>query len=227
MPRRRRTPLTLHPRGSFHFTERTVSVDVSKVYNPTGRHIVTTILHVGRSRGALEFPKSDAPAIEVDAATVLGLVDMVNQWRKTARGLSPEEREPVKIDAGVLSFLRTTARRAPGPALPLAGRPRRAWETGGAHPLEWLWIDTSTGDAVVETRTPVLDARGDVASYSSSARSVSAKEALVWLREEGEWSFPHVLCEVAGMDVSEIMHGPLPPFALSGEPRPKRRPRKS
>ena len=227
MPRRRRTPLTLHPRGSFHFTERTVSVDVSKVYNPTGRHIVLTILHVGRSRGALEFPKSDAPSVEVDAATVLGLIDMVNQWRKTARGLSPDEREPVKINAGVLSLLRTTARRAPGPALPLEGRPRRCWETGGAHPSEWLWIDTSTGDAVVETRTPVVNARGDVANYSSSTRSVSAKDALGWLREEGEWTFPHVLCKVAGMDVSEIMHGPQEPFSLSGEPRPKRRPRKS
>jgi hypothetical protein len=227
MPRRRRTPLPLHPRGSFHFTERTVSVDVSRVYHPTGRNVSTTILHVGRSRGALEFPKSDSPSVEVDAATVLSLVDMVNEWRKTARGLSAAEREPVKIDAGVLSFLRTTARRAPGPALPLEGRPRRCWETGGAHPSEWLWIDTSTGDAVIETRTPVVDARGDVANYSSSTRSVSAKDALHWLRDEGEWMFPSILCKVSGMDVSEIMHGPQEPFKLSGEPRPARRPRKS
>jgi hypothetical protein len=227
MPRRRRTPLPLHPRGSFHFTERTVSVDVSRVYHPTGRKVSSTILHIGRSRGALEFPKSGSPAVEVDAATVLGLVDMVNAWRKNARGLSAAQREPVEIDAGALSLLRTTARRAPRPPLPLEGRPRRCWETGGAHPLEWLWIDTLTGDAVIETRTPVVDARGDIANYSSSTRSVSAKDALHWLRDEGECSFPSILANVAGMDADEIMHGPAEPFALSGEPRPARRRRKS
>jgi hypothetical protein len=228
MPRRRRTPLPLSPRGQFIFTERTTSVDISRVYHPDAirsRVEGSTLLHVGRSRGALEFPKSGRPAVEVDAATVLSLLEIENQYRATARGLKPTEREPVAVDPDVLSRLRTVAKQSRGPALPLAGRPRRCWESGGTHPGEWLWMDTETGDSVIETRTPTLDDRGNAWGYSSSTRPVSADVALEWLRVEGASFLPGVLLKVAGKDIADVLYGPSEPFKLTGKPKGGKRPK--
>lgn len=224
MPRRRRTPLPLSPRGSFVFTEKTVSVDLSRTYGRAGETSGKTILHVGRSRGALEFPGSAAPAVEIDAETVLDLIHAENLFRKTAPGLKPEERAPVALDPRVVSQLRNVAKQSHGPALPLAGRPRRCWESSGAHSGEWLWMDTQTGRAVLETRTPDMDDAGNARGYSSTARDISPAEAVEWLKAEGVETMPSVLFEFAGGKWE--IRGPSEPFTLSGEPRPAKRPRR-
>lgn len=196
MPRKRRKPLQLHPRGLFQFTERTTSVDVSKVLHGSTRDRVT--LHVGRSRGALEYAQAGRPAVEIDAARVLEILEAENARRATDRNVGPQDRHPVQVDAAVLAHLRLTARKSTLAGLsegPFAGRPRQCYETTGKHPGEALWIDTETGDAAIE-KTVASPKQG--LPPTRKFRPVDAKKALEWLRDDEAGFYPKVLVARSG-----------------------------
>jgi hypothetical protein len=202
VPRIRRKALKLFPRGSFVFTERTTSVDVSKVLEEPRGFPVT--LHVGRSRGALEYTQPGKPAVEIAAAKVLELLDAENARRAADAKAPAAEREPIDVDASVLAHLRLTAKKATlvGPlGIPFAGRPRRCFETTGRHPGESLWVETETGDAAIET---TVESSEPTSPPTRTYRLVDPMVALRWLRDDGQNFFPKSLVMKAGPTTSGV-----------------------
>jgi hypothetical protein len=192
LPRHRlRRPLRLSPLGTFVFTPKTVSVDVSDILPGPG----VKTLHVGRGRGALEVRDPDSPPTAVDPIRVVAILEILDQRRK----LAGEPAVSTLVDPRVLENLRRQARalaqlRAAG--LPFDGRPRQCFETTGRHPGESLWIATDTGDALVERRDVVFEGDrliGDVVSRVD----LDAEDAIDWLVEEG-LQIPPVLLPIAG-----------------------------
>ncbi len=164
----------------------------------------TAILHVGRSRGALEYPRSGKPAVELGAARVLEILEAENERRSKATRSTAAERKPVELDAAVLAHLRLTAKKSslsqPSKS-PFEGRPRQCFETTGRHPGEALWVDTSTGEAAIETTVVSKDSL----PLKRKFRPVGAMTALRWLRDDGQIYFPKALVLKAGPQTSKVL----------------------
>jgi hypothetical protein len=183
---RLRRPLKLSPRGSFAFTPKTVSLDVSVVAPGPGAR---KILHVGRTRGALETFDPDEPPREADLVRVVALLELEDSRRQLAGepGIETlfERRHLEDIRRLAKSLIRVSAVE-----LPFSGRPRSCFESLGAHPGESLWIARDevareTGeDAVIETRRAILDETGSPVGMDVTFRRVPLEEASVWLFAE-------------------------------------------
>jgi hypothetical protein len=192
LPRHRlRRPLRLHPFGTFLFTPKTVSLDVSDVLPGAG----VKTLHVGRGRGALEIRDPDSPPTAVDPVRVVAILEILDQRRK----LAGEPAISTLVDSRVLVNLRRQARalvKLRETDLPFEGRPRQCFETEGRHPGESLWIATDTGEAVLERREPHYD--GDVLVGDIVSRVDQLPEdAVDWLLAEG-FQVPAALLSLTG-----------------------------
>jgi hypothetical protein len=178
------------------FTEKTVTIPLVEIraYPASGGAGRIPVLHVGRSRGALEYPDGIRPTIEVDAARVLELLEGETARRAAMKPGTTATPDPVKIDPDVLSHLRLTAKKqskTSSSRLPFDGRPRICFETNGRHPGESLWIESETGDAVIESTPP------DV-SKTRTTKDVDAATALRWLADEGSTYYPAALIKRSG-----------------------------
>jgi hypothetical protein len=178
--KRLRRPLRLHPHGSFTFTPKTVSIDVSAVAPGPGAR---KILHVSRSRGALEIFGPDEPAREVDLVRAVSLLELEAARRREAGEPGIETLFDPRLLLDIRRLARTLVRATPT-TLPFEGRPRSCFETMGPHPGESLWIARDKPEAVIETRAPVFDEAGEPAGTASTFRPVSMEEGLVWLLAE-------------------------------------------
>jgi hypothetical protein len=172
--KRLRRPLRLHPHGSFTFTPKTASVDVSAVAPGPGAR---KILHVSRSRGALEIFDPDEPAREVDLARAVALLELEAARRRAAGEPGIETLFDPRLLQDVRRLAKTLLRAAPG-TLPFEGRPRSCFESMGAHPGESLWVARDKPEAVIESR--VVEETG----VSVSFRPVTMAEASIWLLAE-------------------------------------------
>jgi len=177
LPRKRlRRPLRLQPRGLFQFTPKTVSIDVSAVAPGPGSR---KILHVSRSRGALETFDPDEPAREVDLARVVALLELEDSRRQAAGEPGIETLFEPRHLQDVRRLAKSLLRASPG-ALPFEGRPRTCFESNGTHLGEFLWIARDLPEAVIETRFPSFDAAG----FTSTFRRISREAAAAWLARE-------------------------------------------
>lgn len=180
----KRRTLILANGSRFVFTPKTVSVDVSRLFAKPGtlppeRHVV----HVGRTRAALEVEGAKTIELSLDVAADLLFREQCirfNTGEPAVRTLfDPRLWRDVQRHA---EHLRAVKRDA----APFGAKPgRRCFETRGKHPGEFLWVDTLTGEAAIETRTEELDAKGRPTGYSSRVRIVSPEEAIRWL--ETDW----------------------------------------
>ena len=190
MPTRRlRRPLRLIPRGTFQFTPKTVSLDVSAVLvdAPSG-----TMLHIGTSRGALEIGGNRSDARALNAAQTMSIVEALDRIRQQAG----EPKIETLFDHRTWLVLRRTAQtiRDAGPlGIPFEGRSSRCYETRGPHPGESLWVETRTGEAIIETAVRTVDPKGRPLSVDRSYRPASPAEALRWLDDEGVRFVPAAL----------------------------------
>jgi len=175
LPRKRlRRPLRLHPRGLFTFTPKTVSIDVSAVAPGPGSR---KILHVSRTRGALETFDPDEPAREVDLARAVALLELEAARRREAGEPGIETLFDPRLLVDVRRLAKTLLRAAPN-SLPFEGRPRFCFESMGAHPGESLWIARDKPEAVIESRVV------EETAVSVSFRPVTMEEASIWLLAE-------------------------------------------
>jgi hypothetical protein len=183
LPRPRlRRPLRLSPRGAFTFTPKTVSIDVTAIMPGPGRKT----LHVGRTKGAVEYHDPYSPPVEVDLVRVVALLGIENERRREAG----EPLVPTLFDPRLLRDIRQQAKALVGSrpgALPFEGRPRVCFETTGAHPGESLWMTKDANpEIVIESRAPVFDDQGQAVGTETKLRSITAEAAAVWLAEESQ-----------------------------------------
>jgi hypothetical protein len=195
-----RRPLPLYPRGSFRFTDKTVSIDVSTVVEgPEPRKI----LHVSRSRGAIEFPDSGRPAQSVDLAIVLSILETVDAHRirnfeaPVSTLFEPRLWQDIKRTAA--STLPVASGRIAGSteasSVPFPGRPTKCFESRGIHPDENLWVATDTGEAVLESVVRTVTEAGRGYSVERRFEIIDAKAALAWLEDEQVLYIPSILVE--------------------------------
>jgi len=190
--KRLRRPLRLHPRGLFTFTPKTVSIDVSAVAPGPGAR---KVLHVSRSRGALETFDPDEPAREVDLARAVALLELEAARRRAAGEPGIETLFDPRLLQDVRRLAKTLLRAAPD-SLPFQGRPRSCFESMGAHPGESLWVARDKPEAVIESR--VVEDTGASVTF----RPVTMEEASLWLLAES-----HGLAgELLGLARQETKH---------------------
>lgn len=180
----KRRSLTLTNGGTFVFTPKTVSVDVSRLFGGPERHV----LHVGRTRAALEVVGKEAELLGLDAASDL----LVRE--QFARHDAGEPSVSSLFDARLWADVQRQAthlRAMKIAAAPFGARPGRiCFATTGKHPGEFLWVDTVTGEAAIETRVEELDAKGRPSGYTSSVRFVSPADAIRWLETDASRLVP-------------------------------------
>ena len=185
----KRRTLRLADGGVFHIGPGTVSVLVDTLpLDPPA-----LVLHINRSCGAFELvPDPDGVALppeRVDAARVLEIVNQINADRMTAALRGEKAEPPVQLPPTLKSTARhvsvwnqkTFSFKLPG----AVGYPSKA------KPDETLWVQLSTGAAVLERPN---------GEKLRDWEQLKKGEALAWLMANDYVGIPAALAVIGGTD---------------------------